>query len=130
MSRALLLIACLVMGCNSYGQTMTTLDKIEQIYPSSSYDMDIDSKKVFIHLLEKRILIYENNGVDSDKYPLLSSVPLLNKYNSSIKKITEEGYDATTFNPLKYSLPFFVYDANSLHYFIDGTNLILEIKPQ
>ena len=77
-------------------------------------------------LLENRVSIITSQKSGNDKYPKLSSVALLNKYNPDLRR--DDVFDASTFNVLKYDLNFFSND--SFIYVIDNTDYLIVIKGQ
>ena len=77
-------------------------------------------------LLNNRIKIIEMPVIGEDKYPKLSDVPLLNKYNPNLTR--DAVIDPNNFNPLKYSLNFF--STKTEVYRIDNTDYIISILPQ
>jgi hypothetical protein len=62
-----------------------------------------------------------------DKYPLLSSFPLMNRYNPTIVAIDYSQFDPATFKPVIYNLPFFSDRKQVIR--VDGTNYIIVIDP-
>lgn len=63
----------------------------------------------------------------SEKFPLLSTVPLNTKVNPSIQGANFSNFDVNTFNPLVYYLEFF---SNRTQIFrIDNTGYLMIIKP-
>jgi hypothetical protein len=77
-------------------------------------------------LLENRFSVITSPNFVNDKYPKLSSVALLNKYNTELRR--DDVFDASTFNVLKYDLNFF--SNTSSIYRIDNTNFLIVIKAQ
>jgi hypothetical protein len=77
-------------------------------------------------LLQNRVSIIISPNSFKDKYPKLSSVGLLNKYNPNLKR--DAFFDASTFNVLKYDLNFF--SNASFFYRIDNTDYLIVIKSQ
>ena len=77
-------------------------------------------------LLQNRVSIITSQKSVNDKYPKLSSVGLLNKYNPNLKR--DEFFDATNFNVLKYDLNFF--SNASFIYRIDNTDYLIVVKGQ
>lgn len=63
----------------------------------------------------------------SDKYPLLSSVPLMNKNNLSITGADFQNFNPDTFNPFTYNIEFLSDKAQVFR--IDGTNWVMAISP-
>jgi hypothetical protein len=62
-----------------------------------------------------------------NKYPLLSSFPLMNKNNPLITGINYGQFNPATFVPITYSLPFFSELTQVIR--VDGTDYIIIIEP-
>lgn len=77
-------------------------------------------------LLQNRINLIISPIIGDDKYPKLSEVPLLNKYNPDLKR--DLVFDPLTFNVLKYSLNFFTNTTSV--YRVDNTDYLVIIKGQ
>lgn len=124
-----LFIICLMfMGINN-SQAQQSNTKIQEVYGDKYQEIsanDPERIKLLVDLLENRIKIVEVSSVGEDKYPKLSSVPLLNKYNPNLTR--DVAFDANTFNPLKYNLNFF--STKTEVYRIDNTDYLLVIQPQ
>ncbi len=77
-------------------------------------------------VIVNRVKIVESPVTTNDKYPKLSSIPLLNKYNPALT------YDAVfnpdNFNPIKYNFNFYTH--SNMVYRVDNTNYIIIIEPQ
>ncbi|WP_343636428.1 hypothetical protein [Fluviicola sp.] len=63
----------------------------------------------------------------TDKYPSLSSFPLMNKNNPSIVAIDYSQFNPSTFTPIIYCLPFFSDQTQVIR--VDGTDYIIIIEP-
>lgn len=63
----------------------------------------------------------------NDKYPLLSSFPLMNRYNPTITAINYSQFNPSTFIPITYNLPFFSNMKQVIR--VDGTDYIIVIDP-
>lgn len=63
-----------------------------------------------------------------EKYVLLSSLQLLNKYNPELKRDDAKSFNPETFNPLKYN--FYYFPKKELIYRVDSTNYIIIVHPQ
>lgn len=63
----------------------------------------------------------------NDKYPLLSSFPLMNRYNPTIVAIDYSQFNPETFVPITYNLPFFSDQKQVIR--VDGTDYIIVIDP-
>lgn len=130
--RTLGLVAFLAIfaGSNVNAQNKSTTERIQEIFPSDQFDSKIEHLAFFERLLNERIVIEYVPSDDAEKFPLLSTVPLNNKYNSTLKSISEEDFNPTTFNPLAYQLPFYG-SGTYVHVFrIDRTDYLLKILPQ
>jgi hypothetical protein len=82
--------------------------------------------RAFAELLETRLSVVKMPVNPKEDYVKLSTVPLLNKYNSALTR--DGAFDPATFNPLKYNLNFF--STKTEVYRIDNTDYIIMIKPQ
>jgi len=103
--------------------------KIQEVYGDKTQELVVNdpARMAFLNdLLDSRIKIIESELSSSDKYTKLSSVALVNKYNSSLAR--DIGYDLNTFNVLKYDLKF--SSKNTEIYRIDNTNYLIVIQPQ
>ena len=116
------------MGINS-SEAQQANAKIQEVYGDKYQEIstnDPERIKLLSDLLENRIKIVEVSSVGEDKYPKLSSVALLNKYNPNLTR--DVAFDVNTFNPLKYNLNFF--STKTEVYRIDNTDYLLVIQPQ
>lgn len=124
-----LFVICLIfMGINS-SEAQQANAKIQEVYGDKYQEIstnDPERIKLLSDLLENRIKIVEVSSVGEDKYPKLSSVALLNKYNPNLTR--DVAFDVNTFNPLKYNLNFF--STKTEVYRIDNTDYLLVIQPQ
>ena len=85
--------------------------------PSNRYNIIVD----FLQRFE----IVSMPEYAEKEFALLSSVPLMNKYNPGLRR--DIVVDVVTFNPLKYQFPF--YSKSKEIFRIDGTNLLIVIQP-
>ncbi len=69
--------------------------------------------------------IVRQSEIRGKKYPKITDEGMLNTYNKNLK---HDGFNKTTFNPLKYNLQFF--DIAARAYRIDNTEYLLIIQPQ
>ncbi|TSJ42512.1 hypothetical protein [Fluviicola chungangensis] len=65
--------------------------------------------------------------MENEKYPLLSSFPLMAKANPTIQGADFANFNLSTFNPLVYNLEFFSDKIQVIR--IDNTNYIMVVKP-
>jgi hypothetical protein len=77
------------------------------------------------NIITKRVKVLEVALNSEDKYPKLSQIGLLNKYNPNLSR--EIVFDPNNFNPLKYNFNF--SSKSTLIYRIDNTNYIVVIEP-
>ena len=103
--------------------------KIQEVYGDRTQELVINDQERFSFLsdlVENRIKVIESPITENDKYPKLSTVALINKYNSSLAR--DASYDPNTFNPLKYDLKFSSKKVEI--YRIDNTDYLIVIQPQ
>lgn len=103
--------------------------KIQEVYGDKTQEIaqnDPERIKLLNDLLDNRIKIIESPIVGEDKYTKLSSVPLLNKYNTNLKR--DLIFDPANFNPLKYSMNFFTSEVQI--YRVDNTDYLIVIQQQ
>ncbi len=103
--------------------------KIQEVYGDKTQEIaqnDPERIKLLNDLLDNRIKIIESPIVGEDKYTKLSNVPLLNKYNTNLKR--DLTFDPANFNPLKYSMNFFTSEAQI--YRVDNTDYLIVIQQQ
>jgi hypothetical protein len=123
----MILLFVLAMQTYGFAQTLTTQEKISQVYGSQFIAMNPEVYNSLVKLLEDRISIIESVPTSDEKYPKLSQVSLNNKNNSTL--VHENVYNPNTFNPLKYNLSFFEKE-RTLIYRIDNSNYLVVIQPQ
>lgn len=112
---------------DSFGQQIDP--KISEVYGNKTQEIfqnDPDRLKALTDLLNNRIKIVESPVNGDDKYTKLSSISLLNKYNSNLKR--DVVFNPNTFNPLKYNLNFFTTEVQI--YRVDNTDYIIVIDTQ
>lgn len=105
--------------------------RIKDIYSDSTikYLLNRPERLKMLNDVLNRVKI-EKSGKDFSftKFKKLSQVPLLNKYNSNLKR--DDVFDPSTFNPLKYNMNFYSFDAEPVIYLVDNTDYIIVISPQ
>lgn len=105
--------------------------RIQEVYGNKTQELVANNPELlnFLNnLLNNRIKIQEDPSIKADsKFPKLSEVKLLNKYNPSLTR--DEVFDPANFNPLKYN---FEISSNSatIVYQVDNTNYLIVIEPQ
>ena len=77
--------------------------------------------------LFSRITYKQEVLTPDDKYPLLSSFPLMNKNNPQVTAINYADFDPESFIPVTYNLPFYSTTTQVIR--VDGTNYIIVIDP-
>lgn len=113
-----------------YPQQTVNTSLIDDFMNEVYADMDIyktsEHKKLYLKNIE-RIIIHTVPFGEYPECPLLSTVPLKNKYNPNLQSDLNN-FDTSKFNPLKYS---FNYTSTSITYYyrVDNSNYIIEIKP-
>lgn len=103
--------------------------KIQEVYGVKTQEMvtnDPERLALLTDLLDNRIKIIESAMQSNEKYPKLSEVGIVNKYNSSLTR--DVVFDPLTFNPLKYNLN--ILPLIPAVYRVDNTNFLIVIQPQ
>jgi hypothetical protein len=104
-------------------------DKIAEVYGDVNGNFfrgNTELYSTFQGLLQNRVRIEEMPYETGEKFPKISTLPLMNKYNTSLSHTPF--LNAQSFNPLKYNMEFFAKSTKV--YRIDNTNLIIVIDPQ
>ncbi len=112
---------------NFFGQQINP--KITEVYGDKTQEIfqnDPERIALLTDLLDNRIKLVESHIVGEDKYTKLSSVALLNKYNSSL--LRDSVFDPLSFNPLKYD--FNISSKSTVVYRVDNTKYLIVIQPQ
>lgn len=131
-----ILLAFLMFGSVLNAQTEITHqfvsdpleDFIVGIYGQDWVDKNDEAVKALIHCVHNRITYQEVPLEPGDKFPLLSSYPLMNKLNPTIVEIDYLNFSPATFIPLVYNLPYFSNKTEVIR--VDGTNYVIVIEPQ
>ncbi|KIX22382.1 hypothetical protein SY27_00545 [Flavobacterium sp. 316] len=103
-------------------------EMLKEVYANhyeSEYLNNIHRKKSVNKLIE-RIQFVQTPKEKDEKIVWLSSVPLFNKFNKSLKR--DSSFDINTFNIFKYNLDFFT--SGTVVYRIDGTDWKIVINSQ
>lgn len=110
-------------GLIVYGQKTSADTRIAEVY--TTYVKDLNPEQLaWINNELSRSEIRKDAFSKDEKYPLLSSVPLVNKYNPQIAK--DDFSKPMEINPIKYQISFM--DTKDQTFRIDGTDYILFIK--
>ena len=98
-------------------------EKIQEVYGAYAQQEVYNNPARISYITDiivNRVKIVESPVTTNDKYPKLSSIPLLNKYNPGLT------YDAVfnpdNFNPIKYNFNFYTH--SNMVYRVDNTNYI------
>lgn len=102
--------------------------KIAFVYGSQFLEHNPDLVDALVILLRDRIAYQFEVAAPDEKFPKLSSFPLMNKVNPSIHAPNPAAFDVTTFNPLIYDWNFF-FDRIQV-FRIDGTDYLMIVQPQ
>lgn len=90
----------------------------------------INSNPGMVQALEEcynsRIIYEQVELTEGDKYPLLSSFPLFNKFNPKIEPIVYSEFNPQTFNPFIYNIEFLSDRTQIIR--VDGTNWVIIIR--
>ena len=128
-SKKLLIIGAILFSLQSIAQITSVDEKIREVFGDENATLVIEDKdryNFYETLVNHRIEYVQETDFVNEKFIKLSSIALLNKYNSSLERDLE--FDATTFNPLKYDLNF--TSRSTIVYRIDNTPYLIVIKPQ
>jgi len=77
--------------------------------------------------LNQRISYLQQPLTADEKFPLLSSFSLMNKFNAEITAIDYANFAPDSFKPLTYSLPFFSDMKQVIR--VDGSDYLIVIEP-
>jgi hypothetical protein len=116
-----------------YGQTVTQQLTSEEIASRVAYvhgnDYVVSNPtlvsawgSVMTDRIEYQLVAQDEN----EKFPLLSSVPLMTKANAAVHGADFANFNVSTFNPLVYNLDFF--SDRTVVYRIDNTGYLLIVK--
>jgi hypothetical protein len=115
--------AAQIIGIVTNGQKMTADARISEVYVTYVKDLNKDQLAWINNQLFRSEIRKEPLSKD-EKYPLLSSVPLVNKYNPQIMK--DDFSKPLQINPIKYQINFM--ETKDQAFRIDGTDYILFVK--
>jgi hypothetical protein len=124
----------LLRGFQGYSQTVSLQLSDSQILSraTSVYGSDFLAQNPSLiislgQLLTERITFMQTPQNADEKYPALSSYPLMNKINSGLHGADFEDFDLQSFNPLAYGFEFFSDKTQVMR--IDNTNYIMIVNP-
>lgn len=102
--------------------------KIAFVYGSQFLEHNSGLADELVMLLRDRIAYQFEVAPADEKFPKLSSFPLMNKANPSVNAPDPAAFDVTTFNPLVYNWDYF---SDRVQVFrIDGTDYLMIVQPQ
>ncbi len=105
----------------------THLPALVSVYGETWIADNPDAVTALEECFNKRISYLVEPLSVNDKYPLLSSFPLMNKVNPAITAINYSQFSPETFVPITYNLPFFSDLKQVIR--VDGTDYIIVIEP-
>jgi len=109
--------------------TPSEMAKLKEVYGENLQKLVLDRPqriKDIKNILRNRVEIKQFKANETKPCPLLSEVPLLDYYVSTLMRDTN--FNPTTFNPLKYQFNF--YGTGASMYKVDNTNYYIIIKSQ
>ncbi len=111
---------------NVNNPTIIAIARINEVFGSSFFSSKPELLQFYKTLLLNRITYKEIPNSPDDKFIKLSSIPLLDLYNSKLSR--DLTFNPQTFNPLKYQMDF--YAKTTKIYRFDNTNNVIVILPQ
>jgi len=125
------LLFMLVLSCFSFTIQSQTIDpRIQEVYGAKAQEFasqNPDWLKSLTDFIQNRVTISQiAEDPVHDKYPKLSELKLINKYNPDLQR--DMVFDPAHFNPLKYD---FVFSAKTKQvYRVDHTDYVIVVEPQ
>lgn len=124
-----ILLSFLFMAICLLSKAQQSIDpRIQEVYADKTQELVLNRPSRLNYLndiLQNRFKIEESINSSEDKFPKLSQVELLNKYNPNLTR--DEVVDINTFNPLKYNFDFL--SKMTMVYRVDNTDYIIVITP-
>lgn len=102
-------------------------ESILNVYGEDWVQVNPDAVRALRNCISTRISYQTEELTSQDKYPLLSSFPVMNKNNSAIVEIDYAQFSPQDFQPITYNLPFFSDQMQVIR--VDGTDYIIVIQP-
>lgn len=113
-----------------FAQTvMSTSEKIEEVYGTEFITNNPQAFLFLKNLLNERIELEYQQNVDSTKYTPISTVPVMNKYNTSLTPFNTDNFTPENFNPLHYQINF-TNSKQDQFFWLDNTSYLLIIRRQ
>ena len=103
--------------------------KIIEVFADKTQELVLnnpDRLALYNDFLDNRIKVIESPKSGNDKFIKLSSVPLMNKYNTTLTR--DLVFDPNNFNALKYALD--ILPKSPMIYRVDNTDYLIVIQPQ
>lgn len=125
------LLIILVLSCFSLTIQSQTIDpKIQEVYGAKAQEFanqNPDWLRSMEDFIQNRVKVSQIVADPvNDKYPKLSELKLINKYNPDLQR--DAVFDPAHFNPLKYD---FVFSAKTKQvYRVDHTDYVIVVEPQ
>jgi hypothetical protein len=131
----LIIVACTLFCSHAFCQEQVQSDlvtdfhlsAIRSVYGDAWVADNPEAVSVLKDCFLERMKYVNEPLTATDKYPLLSSFPLMNKNNPAIVEIDYSQFDPLTFTPIIYCLPFFSDQTQVIR--VDGTDYIIIIEP-
>nr|WP_294860699.1 hypothetical protein [uncultured Fluviicola sp.] len=124
----------LLRGFQGYSQTISfqlsdaqILSRVTQVYGNDFLAQNPSLIVSLGELLNERITFMQTPPSADEKFPALSSFPLMNKLNPALQEMEFEDFDLQSFNPLVYNFGFFLDRVQVIR--IDNTNYLMTVNP-
>lgn len=117
------------MSCTVFSQNLDVDSRIREVFGEQAEELvfsDTDRYQFIKDLIQNRIEFISSSESADEKYPKLSQVLLLDKYNQTLQRDTT--IDPEEFNVLKYNVN--LTSSHTVVYRIDHTDWLLVIHPQ
>ena len=129
------MLTFLVCVCNLNAQTsnsanlqvLTPEAEIVNVFGSDWVNRNRAMVDVLINCRMTRISLVQKELETDEKFPVLSSYPLLNRFNPGVEAVDASTFNVNTFNPFTYHLDFMSDKTQVIR--IDGTGYLLIIDP-
>lgn len=125
-----ILLSLFFVAMSLFSKAQQSIDsRIQEVYADKTQELVVNrpSRLVYLNdILQNRVIIETMVNEVGDKFPKLSQVELLNKYNPVLSR--EAVFNPETFNPLKYNFEFF--SKSDVIYRVDNTDYVIIIKSQ
>lgn len=108
---------------------LTTSEKIEEVYGAEFTNNNPQAVLFFKNLLNERIELEYQNQVDPTKYTPISTLDVMNKYNTSLTPFDADAFTPESFNPLHYQINFTLTSTDQF-FWLDNTSYVLIIRRQ